>query len=85
VYSTALSVLILSAIEESNLRFGDVRNGIVAHRDASVARQLALIEIADQEQITDLAIRMLQATNELLPLMDRMYLKLREVYTDYSS
>lgn len=71
--------------EESERRFGDVRNGIVAHRDASAARQLDLIEVADQEQIAALAIKMLQVIDELGPLMVRYTARLRAAYGDRSA
>ena len=45
--------------------YGDVRQSVAAHKDASASRQLHLIESVDPETVAQLAIELLHWTNSL--------------------
>jgi len=48
----------VDAFERCNSEFGDVRDGIVAHRDESAERQMELIEVADVPSVIDMTLQM---------------------------
>ena len=52
--------------EKSSREFGDVRDGIVAHRDADPEARVQLLEKADVRAVTDLVIEMLRILESVL-------------------
>lgn len=48
----------VDTFERCNSEFGDVRDGIVAHRDSSAERQLELMEVADVPSVIDMTLQM---------------------------
>jgi hypothetical protein len=61
---------IQALFDRCNARFGDVRDGIVAHRDSDPAVRTRLVEAADQEDVAILAADLQEVLNRLLiPLL----------------
>src|SRR5688572_3660085 len=48
-------------------QFGDLRDGLVAHRDHDADIRFALLEAATEHQVAGLAVSVLEVTTKLLP------------------